>query len=164
MIMIHKITHKEDELIRALKLRPEDAQELTTAHKVQDPTEALRKTLVNSDWAEVVRDTQTGEPYAMFGVKQVPMARGGRDCGLVWMVGSDAIQRHKKLFTRYCYVMLKKLFEDFDCLCNWVDSRNDVHIHWLRRMGFQFDPKQDTWINGVTFRFFYKYKEVRWFQ
>lgn len=140
-----------DEILGALKLRPEDAQEIMTGHGVEHPFTGLKQAVEDSIQALAIMIEETHEIAAVFGV--------GRPAGRIWMVGSDFITRHPLIFVRTAKHILSSLFEEFDFLYNWIDSRNTLHMRWLESEGFNFDRTRSVTLNGVPFVYFYKYKE-----
>ncbi|MDX0568327.1 DUF2833 domain-containing protein, partial [Sinorhizobium medicae] len=56
--------------------------------------------------------------------------------GLVWMVTSDDVFRHRKQILRDSPVWLNKLHDLYPLLGNHVDARNRSHIRWLKWLGF----------------------------
>lgn len=82
---------------------------------------------------DVAVNTQTGTPVAFFGC--VPMGEGA---GSPWMLATPELPRHAKALQRLTQGVLADWHEKFPVLTNHVDARNALHIHWLRRWGFQF--------------------------
>ena len=89
-------------------------------------------------WTTLAR----GEPHVIAGVGPHGDKPG---VGLVWMVGSNVIESHPKLFHFHSLQLLKKMHNNYPTLSNVADTRNIVHIFWLRRLGFKFTKLHPEW-------------------
>lgn len=69
-----------------------------------------------------------GVPVAMWGVDQA---------GCIWMIGTDAIDKYRKIFLRESRRELEQFQERHELLWNWVDARNRKAIRWLKWLGFE---------------------------
>lgn len=78
--------------------------------------------------------TVDDEPVAMYGV--VP----GLDPNIaaIWLLGSDKLLEAQIWFLRNAKGVLEDLISGFDLVHNVVHEDNEVHIRWLRWMGFSF--------------------------
>lgn len=115
-------------------LRQADLQEMHAVQGTQvDPVAALQYGIENSYFPFVA--TIDGLPACVFGA--VPEPHDDR-FGCVWLMGTDAITTHPRVFLRHSKEYLEKVAEPFSLLWNCVDKRNDVHIRWLKWMGFTF--------------------------
>lgn len=97
------------------------------------------------------------KPICIFGAVMEPVQQ---HIGSVWMMGTDGIEKHKMFFLRQSGKCLDKLFEPFSLLWNCVDKRNDLHIKWIKWLGFSFlreIPKYGE--QGKPFLEFAKIKE-----
>lgn len=65
----------------------------------------------------------------------IPDGRGG---GMVWMLGTTLIERHSIAFLRGSREVLADLHARYPLLYNRADARNEVHLKWLRWLGFSF--------------------------
>lgn len=95
-----------------------------------------------------------GEPFAVYGVNNTNL----KGHGVVWAVGTDLISRGGLDLVGWGVSVVRRLFEEYHCLFNYVDARNTAHIRWLKGMGFKF-PGRTIKQNGYPFHFFYKIKE-----
>lgn len=86
----------------------------------------------------------TGCPVAMFGV--VP---SGEFSGIVWMLGNDLLVKMKTAFLKECRNEVIKLNNIYPHLYNIIDSRNEVHIKWIKWCGFKII--RELMINNVKF-------------
>lgn len=113
------------------RLRDADMAELMA--QSADPTAALVHGFFRSHpkCQTVVVD---GEPAAMFGV--VP----GLDpeVGAIWLLGSSKLLKSQLWFLRNCKRELNKIISGYELVHNVVHEDNEVHIRWLRWMGFSF--------------------------
>jgi len=117
-----------------MRLRDADLMEMQAVQGTHaDPVAALRYGIEISYFPFVA--TIDGAPACVFGA--VPEPHDPR-FGCVWLMGTDAITKHPKTFLRHSKEYLEKVAEPFSLLWNCVDKRNDVHIRWLKWMGFTF--------------------------
>jgi len=56
--------------------------------------------------------------------------------GVPWMLGSELLVTHQRLFLRNCLACVEDMQALFPVLENYVDERNAVAIRWLRWLGF----------------------------
>ena len=153
MIKFRRIGQNEIDILETLTLRKADANELKAATGLNNPLAALKSCVLHStEWTEIGYDDETGVVHCLFGLSSA----GG--IGIPWMVASPLLRQHKKLFIRYSKKVITEMFSQFDILCNYVDSRNTLHIHWLKHMGFVFEG-EDIKLSGVPFKYFYLRKE-----
>ena len=122
----------EDVTYLAQHLRDEDLRELLAAG-ASSAERALSDGLRHSAKCLTIHDEQ-GRAVAMFGV--VPSDEP--EVGYVWLLGSDQLQFNKTQFLRRSREWIGTLHQDFPVLTNAVDVRNEVHIAWLRWLGFKF--------------------------
>ena len=92
------------------------------------------RTIVNGD----------GEPVAMFGV--VP---SDKMSGIVWMLGSNLLLDIKTIFLKQCRHEVIQLNTLYPHLYNVIDSRNTLHIKWIKWCGFKII--KEIMINNTKF-------------
>lgn len=81
----------------------------------------------------------------MFGL--VPQVRpSGIVFGVVWLLGSDLIDRVRMRFLRECKGHLDELARGCHATGNIVHAANTLHIRWLRWLGYSFLRR--TQVNG----------------
>lgn len=148
MYKIFNVTDKDMNLVRRLPLRAADVQELQTASGMSDPYEAIRQSLSMSVWAELWAEID-GVPFALAGLSKYEAI------GVPWMVASEKLRNHKKILMHYSRKKLRQWAVEYPLLANVVDSRNGLHIAWLKRMGFRFEQSGNIIKNGVEFLYFY---------
>lgn len=78
-----------------------------------------------------------------------------RDVGIPWALGTDAIEEHGLYLCKYAKKVVDRMLLDYPILMNYVDTRNKVHLRWLKWMGFIF-PDQYRNFSGTPFALFYK--------
>jgi len=83
-----------------------------------------------------------GTPAAIFGT--VPTKEMGLDVGVVWLLGTEDMQMFSRPFLRHSRDWLDRLSEGYDFLTNRVDARNEVHIRWLKWLGFTFIAEEQV--------------------
>jgi len=89
--------------------------------------------------------TKKGELLGIFGV--VPL--GGRQ-GAIAFVGTKAIEENGHAFLRGSKDVMSYLEKNYpyDFLMNVVDARNEVHVHWLKWLGFNMIRQVDAYGSG----------------
>jgi hypothetical protein len=90
----------------------------------------------------------------MFGCGPSPTSDPNISIGSIWLLGSPRIQEIKYTFLRQCKHWTQVLHSDYEVLWNWADSRNDVHLKWLRWLGFKIIKTEAIGVNGETFHQF----------
>lgn len=132
----------------APRLRLADVREIQAASGLS-PEAALRASFKASEVCQALF-VGDGPVLAIFGV-----------CpgGVVWMIGSDDLWKHRFNFLRQSRRVTEQLLSSYRVLWNAVDERNFVHIRWLKWLGYIF-PGQ--WViqhdPQVKFLVFYKHK------
>lgn len=117
-----------DAPLLAERLRSADKDEIYAARGI-GPNEALEICVVDSTKCFTVLDGDT--PIAMFGYLHVD-----DDTAQVWMLGSDELTQNKKWFVRESKRWLCEFEKQYRVLFNFIDARNELHIKWIDRMGF----------------------------
>ena len=69
--------------------------------------------------------------------------------GQVWMLGTDGLVDIKTSFLKNCRDVVKGMNEQYPQLCNLIDSRNEVHLKWIKWCGFKIIGERV--INNVKF-------------
>lgn len=77
-----------------------------------------------------------GTPAAMFGV--APFKLDNLSIGSIWLLGTDELIAHKWTFLKESRYWLSRMSDGFDLLCNSVHKDNEVHIKWIKWLGFSF--------------------------
>ena len=112
------------------KLRQADKDEIRAMADL-DPLEGLAESVAWSHVAYSIMEDET--PIAMYGARKV-----GGGVGIVWMLASDALERHSIQFLRNSIKYIDALHHEVGCrvLTNFTDKRNTLHHKWLRWTGF----------------------------
>ncbi len=142
---------EEDVSYLAERLRDADRAELqATGSK---PHQALSNGLNWSAEPVTLISPDDAAPLGMAGV--VPFPDG---IGAVWMLGTDALVNHQFTFLRNCRSWVEEQNEKYSVLFNRVDERNQVHIKWLRWLGFTFIQRHPLY--GVEQRPFLEFVRI----
>lgn len=91
-----------------------------------------------------------GRVVAMFGISPQDEL-----VGVPWMLASDDLKRIRKSFLKECRVYLKEMSKGFQLLTNSAWSQNDVHIQWLKWLGFKFLRAKPMGYDNELFYEFY---------
>lgn len=143
----------EDVAFLATRLCEADRQEVEATGAT--PFEALYDGLHLSDNALTMLHPD-GEPIGMCGVGTF-LAEPIR-CGAVWMLGTDRIKAVPTVFLRESKRWVDDQFNTYQLLCNFVDERNDVHVKWLKWLGFKFIARHP--LHGVERRPFLEFVRI----
>jgi hypothetical protein len=139
-----------DELDLVPRLRDADLREIKAATDAS-PLDVLREGAEQSVPSCTIignYDTVAG----MFGA-----TREGR----VWLLGSEELVTSplNRQFLRECRRWCDKLHDLYPLLWNVIDERNEVHIRWLKWMGFTFINKKPYGPHGLPFLEFVRIKQ-----
>jgi len=99
-----------------------------------------------------------GEPVAMWGVVPdgvYPQA------GRVWLLGTERMVADGTVrmgLLRQAKREVERVSKLYDVLWNYVDARNQVHINWLKWMGFTFIAERPNY--GAEGRLFLEFCKV----
>lgn len=64
-----------------------------------------------------------------------------KDAGAPWMIGTTHLPRVRRTLLSYPQAFISVWKQDFPKLENYVWSKNDTHVRWLKRLGFVFTGK-----------------------
>ena len=148
MLMFRKPTDSDIRYV-ADHMRAADAREVKASHN-SSPLGALRNSIRLSSHISccLVNDV----PVCIFGVTPWSILTGTAS---PWLLGTDEIQRHRKIFVTETRQGVKDMLTLYPYLVNWVHCDNVASISWLRGMGFQFDEPEPYGVRGELFRRFY---------
>jgi hypothetical protein len=132
-------------------LRQADAEEIRAATGLS-PAFAVAYSIAHSKHAQAV--LLDDKPVALFGVGE-SAGPGGHLIGIPWLVATDEIERHPVRFFRTSKKIIAGIREKYDCLMNWVDTRNSLSIRWLEWAGFSLGEPQPWGFRGSMFRCFW---------
>ena len=144
----------DDVAFVADEMRPEDVAEVR-AQSGHSPREALLFCFFMSKPCMTMVGREENV-IGMWGV--VPQ---GPTAGRVWMLGCQSMlddHGDRRTFLKESKAQLAKLHEQYPVLFNVVDARNEVHVRWLRYMGFTFIRKHPNW--GPEGRLFYEFVRI----
>ena len=125
-LLVREAEFGDAELL-APRLRAADRQEIAAASG-EHPLTALHHGFSLSEPAFTIEgpDGLAG----MFGV--VPSGQ----IGVPWLLGSDDIRKHRREFLERAPLWFKAVSCTYAHLANWIDERNELHIRWIRWLGF----------------------------
>jgi hypothetical protein len=118
----------------AANLRDCDRAELVDISGLE-PGDTLKRGVLMGSPALTLR-THSGDMIGILTV--VPFGATG---GIISMSGTPLIEQTKVPFLRGSLDVLRHLDARFETLFNVCDARNEVHVRWLRWMGFSLIRK-----------------------
>lgn len=137
-------------------MRPEDKEECM-ALVDGDLAMHLMASVHNCSRCFTVRDPE-GKLILMFGVATYPTEQR---TGVVWLLGTTLMEKYSYDFIRQSKFWLNELFGNhYDLLCNVVYHKNELHIRWLKWLGFKFIRKVAIGKKGEHFIEFFKVNHV----
>ena len=142
----HRVSTLDDMVYLSKKLRYEDKREVETLRHT--PEKALALGFGNSSICRSIIDAR-GTPVGVYGV--VPLSD---KIGQIWMLGSQGLVKIKTAFLKQSRSEVESINVIYPHLCNFIDSRNDVHLKWIRWCGFKIIGEK--MINNVKFYEFCK--------
>ena len=145
-------TDYDDVYFLAPRLRQADYNECLAASG-REPLGVLLDGLKYGD-TTLTMIAPTGVPVGILGVGKSSI----KDAGSIWLSATDDIQKYQMTFLRHSKQVLRKLQQDYLVLHNYVDARNELHIKWLKWMGFTFINKHERW--GFEQRPFYEFVRI----
>ena len=99
-------------------------------------------------WAAFV----DGELACIFGV--APMGTMLNPVGVPWLLGTDLIPKHRRIFARLSRPYIAQMLAAFPHLTNAVHAKNTVAVRWLKAMGFELQPAHAHPATGEPFHVF----------
>lgn len=145
-----RLTRASDVRYVAEHMRVEDVAEVYAATG-RTPKVALGDAVDNS--LEPLTFSPNGVPAAIFGV--VPHPDIPR-LGAPWLLGTPEFPKNRRRIALFGPSFLELISRDFDHLMNCVDERNEVHIRWIKRLGFNITGRLPE--HGVERRPFLKFE------
>lgn len=137
MILRYPIAEDVQELIA--RIRPEDRAEVRNiAHLT--PDQAVPQSIAVSDACWAMR-VEFGPLLCIFGVSPVGVTRQGVQVASIWMLGTDAIDRHRQAFWRECGPGLARCMDALpgvQVFSNLIETGNGRSRRWLTRLGAAF--------------------------
>ena len=112
------------------------------------PEQALGLSYLSSQICRSILDKH-GQVVGMYGVCPID-----KQTGQVWMLGTKGLLKIKNSFLRESRSEVEGMNSIFPLLCNQIDSRNEVHLRWIKWCGFKIIGEK--MINNVKFYDFCK--------
>tara|TARA_Y100001937_G_scaffold21781_2_gene30753 strand:- start:1772 stop:2401 length:630 start_codon:yes stop_codon:yes gene_type:complete len=150
--MITRNSVYEDVGFISQNLRQADLDEIEALGRV--PEQAIEESFFGSKPHSYTGEYQ-GVPMAMFGV--VPFEENPK-WGSIWLLGTDDVTDGAPIsFLKWTKLFFPILIEPYEMVCNIVDKRNEVHIKWIKWLGFKF-IREIT--HGPNKRTFYEFARL----
>jgi hypothetical protein len=151
---LHRLATWDDVYFVEDNMREEDKDECRAGGYT--PFDAISLSYENSIVSYTLL-TPEGVPAAILGVSPSPLSP---KFGLIWMLGTDDIRKHKFTFLRNCKPFLDTLYDELgmECLYNYTYAANSLHHSWIRWLGFTFLRQLDLPPTGQPFIEFVRLK------
>lgn len=141
-----RVATRDDCFDLAARLRKEDRLEVSHTWGLS-PIQSILLGFRTGVTFAVVWET---EVVALFGCGGVPGVYG-----VPWMLASPTLSKIQKSFLRECREYVRMMLMIYGHLENWVWAGNEVHIKWLRWLGFTIEAPQPHGIHDQPFHRFY---------
>jgi len=150
---IHEIETTSKHIKLLVKdLRPEDEDEI----KAKTGTTNVQKTLLTGfAMTDYCRSFFVDDKIA--GVYGVVASLDNKDIGSPFLLCTPKIKKLKIKFLRECKNRVEEMSDKFPILFNYIDSRNKLHLTWLKWCGFKIINEKT--FNDVLFYGFLKEKK-----
>ena len=142
----HRVSKLDDIVSLAPNLRYEDVREVETLGRT--PEQALLNGYMYGKMCRSIIDKH-GHVVGMYGVVPVD-----DKTGLVWMLGSKGLKKIAIAFLKESRTEVEKMNNLLPHLWNIIDSRNELHLKWLKWCGFKIIGER--MVNKVKFYEFCK--------
>lgn len=117
----------------AASMRPADQREVRLLSG-QGPLDALTQSFVHSSVTRTL--SYKDQPLIMYGTAEFQPG-----VGIVWGLGSEALDDHVVGFLRMSRPEVDILQGSYRTLFNYVHADNELHLKWVKFVGFTlFDP------------------------
>lgn len=140
----------------APRLRLADIEELRAASG-PDILATLRRSILFSENAAFVAESETLGPIALFGFARTSMLT---DTAVPWCVGTVGLLRRGKALSKFGRKYCRRTLDAFPILENYVDVRNTAAIRWLQTIGFTFERPAPFGDGGLPFMRFWMKRDV----
>lgn len=130
-------------------MREDDKREVLASYG-GGPLNALVKSVAASDYPLVARKGDV--PVALIGCVSSGLLS---TTGKPWLLGTDQVAKHAKSLCSLSREHINIWLDRYELLENYVDSRNHLHIKWLKHMGFEFGETIGVGILKIPFHRFY---------
>ena len=148
----HRKSKLEDVLYLKENLRYEDKREVETLGHT--PEQALGYAYLSSTICRSIINSY-GKVVGMYGVSPIQTSEIS---GAVWMLGSKGLLKIKIPFLKESRSEVEGMNTIYPHLCNIIDSRNEVHLKWIKWCGFKIIGER--MFNNVKFFEFCKIAHV----
>ena len=136
-------------------LREEDKRELLASSNEETPGKALLKGVRSCPHTSWIAFDYSMNPIAVFGYYPLKGIASGT---VIWMVATPTIFKFTMPFLLISKRIIKHWLNKFGLLHNFIDTRNEGHIKWLKVMGFDMPEGSVAKLKGVPFQYFKKEK------
>lgn len=136
-MLYRRPAQRADAVWLADHLRDADRQEVAAATGMT-PAVVVPQNFDTSDRVTAVCDADTDEVVALYGVAPAGTVTGYGRLGYPWMLGTDKLVDHRYHFLRNIKAWQVDLAEGYALFANYVYAENQLHIDWLKWMGYYF--------------------------
>lgn len=152
--MIVQTATWEDAMWMSSHLRVEDVEEVWACSR-RTPEDSLCLAHRYAAYSLLMRPAEGADPVAIFGISYDGTYPGR---GVVWLLATPEVSKHARGVLRTARGWLARFLREFpEGVHNIIDSRNALHLRWVRLLGFK--EGETILRNGVPFIHIYKLSE-----
>ncbi len=158
--MYRKQKNEKDVLYILDHLRKDDLEEVKAIHG-EHWREKVYEDIMKTDFDVLIGVSKDGDiPVCMGGAWHLDKDEDG--VGVVWMLCTDEIVKHKICLLRELKKEFKKYDKQFWFLYNFIYYKNDFAKNWLKWLGFKFDkPRPPQLKIPEGFELFYRLRKKK---
>ena len=149
--LIRRLRYDDYATIKEMKFRDEDIREVSCVLNVDAVAERIAGYIADDCmcFPHTFLCLSDGEPFAIVGT----VATQHQSVRTIWCVGTDKIANGGMELLLWSQTIVNMMHEMSPILENYVDSRNRIHVKWIKSMGFTFTGR-DYFIDGIKFLHF----------
>ena len=151
-MIVERVTEEKDILDLVKNIRKPDYEEVKTISNSENILNPIMEGWKKASYSKtfLVNDKVAGV-YGVVG------SIDNKQAGSPYLLCTNELYKIKKTFIKNCKNRVEEMLFRFPILFNYIDSRNAVHLQWIKYCGFQL--VHDKIINKIKFHGFLKKRE-----
>jgi hypothetical protein len=151
-VAYERVSEEKDIIELVNNLRKPDLEEVKTFCNTEDVLKPVMEGWKKSEYAKtfLVNDKVAG----VYGLVKSP---DNKRAACPYLLCTNELYKIKKTFIKGCKQRVDEMLFKFPILFNYIDSRNQVHLQWIKYCGFNLIHEKQ--INKVKFYGFLKIRE-----
>jgi hypothetical protein len=151
-MIVERVTEEKDILDLVKNIRKPDYEEVKTITNSENILDSIMDGWKKASYSKtfLVNDKVAG-------VYGVVASLDNKQAGSPYLLCTNELYKIKKTFIKNCKDRVEEMLFKFPILFNYIDSRNVVHLQWIKYCGFKL--VHDKTINKIKFHGFVKTRE-----